>query len=216
MAAWDTTTEVSRETRRLEAELARALEQLEQARGEGERLSQRLADLEADHTRICDQYVEAMEQSGNLVQQAATLQQIHGAPTREALLQALQEIVINVLGSEELAIFDVEGGALELARAFGVDAEGLGSVRLGQGILGRVAQSGTRWLAGRGDLPEKDAGLTVCLPLLDSGQVVGLLAIWRLLGHKLELTPADVEILDLLELHAGRAMHLKQLSARAA
>ena len=201
--------------RRLEAELSLAREQLGRAHAERERLRERLAELEAEQRRACDEFVEAEEHAGQLVQLFATLQQVHGAADREELLQVLQEVVINVIGSEELAVFEVAEGELRLARAFGVDPAPLRRIPLGQGPLGRAAQAGRAWVAGRDEALDDDR-LTACVPLTAGGAVVGLVAIWRLLGHKPILSPADQGVFDLLAPNAGQALRLRRAVAGAA
>lgn len=200
---------VALDRRRLEAELALAREQLDRSSAERTLLRERLSELEAEHRRVCDEFVEAEEQAGQLVQLHATLQQIHGAADREALLQVVQEVVINVIGSEELAIFELQGGELRLARAFGVDPGPLQRIALGQGPLGRAAQDGRLLMAG----PDHDLGddrLTACVPLTAAGRLVGLVAVYRLLGHKPLLGPNDQEVFELLGPHAGQALRLRR------
>lgn len=201
--------------RRLEAELALAREQLGRLTAERALLRERLAELEAEHRRTCDEFVEAEGQADQLVQAYATLQQLHGAPDREALLQVLQEVVINVVGSEELAVLEVEGGELRLARAFGVDPEPLRRLPLGEGPLGRAARAGRPLLASRGD-ELGEPGLTATVPLTAGGEVVGLVAIWGLLGHKARLAPSDEAVFDLLGPQAGQALRLRRRAGVAA
>jgi len=203
------------ERRRAEAELALAREQLARANAERALLRERLTELEADHRRTCDEFVASEEQAGQLVQLFATLQQIHGAADREALLQVLQEVVINVVGSEELAIFEVAGGELRLARAFGVDPAPLRRIPIGEGPIGRAAAGGRILLAGR-DPELGDGRLTACVPLRAGDEVVGLVAVWRLLGHKPLLGPADEQVFELLQPHAGQALRLRRAAERVA
>jgi len=206
---------VALDRKRLEAELALAREQLSRATAERVLLRERLTELEAEHRRVCDEFVEAEDQADQLVQLFATLQQLHGAADREALLQVLQEVVINVIGSEELAIFEVQGGELRLARAFGVDPGPLQRIALGHGPLGRAAQAGRLLVAGR-DPDLGDDWLTACVPLTATGQVVGLVAIYRLLGHKPVLGPGDQEVFELLGPHGGQALRLRRALEPAA
>ena len=199
--------------RRLESELAFAQEQLSRANAERTLLRERLAELEAEHRHVCDEFVASEEQAGELVQRFATLQQIHGAADREALLQVLQEVIINVIGSEELAVFEVAGAELRLARAFGVDPGPLQRIPVGEGPIGRAAAGGRTLVAGRDDLG--DDHLTALVPLTAGGRVVGLVATWRLLGHKPLLGPSDHEVFDLLAPHAGQALRLRTAAERA-
>jgi len=206
---------VALDRKRLEAELALAREQLGRATAERALLHGRLSELEAEHRRVCDEFVVAEEQAGQLVQLHAALQQIHGAADREALLQVVQEVIINVIGSEELAIFELQGGELRLARAFGVDPGPLQRVGLGQGPLGRAARGGKLLLAGR-DPELGDDRLSACVPLTAGDRLVGLVAVFRLLGHKPILGPGDQEVLELLGPHAGQALRLRRALGPAA
>jgi GAF domain len=147
-----------------------------------------------------------------------TLERLHRGLTRREALVALQEIVINILGSEELAFLEPRDGALHPFHAFGVRQEALAGARPGRGALGRAAE-GRPWIATRdpaGELAPEEAGLSVALPLRAGEQVVAVLAVFRLLPHKPSLSEADVEVLALLECHAGTALALRPPAAAAA
>jgi len=179
-------------------------------------LRERLAEVEVEHRRVCDEFVEAEEQTSQLVQLFATLQQVHGADGREALLQALQEVIINVIGSEELAIYELEGGTLRLARAFGLTTPPPAQVPLGEGALGRVAATGRRLVPGNEGVTPADGPLTACLPLTAGRAVVGVIAVYRLLQHKVGLKPSDLAVFDLLSPNAGLALALRRAAERPA
>lgn len=202
------------EKRRLTAELALAREAAEHAREERERLRARLAEIEAENQRLCDDFVAVQAQSTELAQRCVALERIHGAATREETLAALQEIVVNVIGSEELAIFERRGGALELAQSFGVDPEPLRRVDLGQGAVGQTAVTGRLYVADREGPPAQgDEDLTAAVPLRFGQDVAGVLAIYRLLGHKPGVSEADQALFDLLSAHAGVALRLRDVRA---
>jgi len=201
--------------RRLAAELALAREAADHAREERERLRERLADIEAENRRLCDDFVAVQQQSTELAQRCVALERIHGAATREETLAALQEIVVNVIGSEEVAIFERRGGGLELAQSFGVDPEPLRRVVLGDGAVGRAAATGLPWRAGAEESHGPgDGDLTAAIPLLHGDDVAGVIAIYRLLGHKPGLTEADEALFDLLSAHAGVALRLRARAGR--
>jgi GAF domain len=193
----------------LEIELAEAREQLTRAAAERDDLRKQLAGLTAEHRRLCDEFAQVAEQASELTQVHAALLQINGAAGREELLQALQDVVVSMVGSEELAIFDLRDGALHLARAFGVEAAPLRQIALGEGVIGRTAQSGRLYVAGR-EGPAEDPFLTACVPLKVAGEVVGAIAIYRLLGHKAGLGPSDQALFDLLIQHGGQALINRQ------
>jgi hypothetical protein len=198
------------EVARLADELARAREAIAQAGAERDRLEARLGEIERENQRICDEYVAVQERATELAELFVTLERIHGGRTRAETLAAVQEIVINVVGSEELAILERRGDALVLAQSFGVDPEPLRAVSLGEGAIGRAAATGELYVAGRQGPPAPgEEDLTAAIPLTVGGEVAGVVAIYRLLGHKPGLSGSDEAIFRLLGEHAGVALRLR-------
>lgn len=207
---------VDLERRRLAAELALAHEAAAHAAEERDRLRERLAAAEAESQRLCDDYVGLQEKSTELAQLFVVLERIHGSRTREEALAAIQEIVINVIGSEELAVFERRGEALALAQSFGIDPEPLRSVRVGEGVIGGAAASGRSWIAGREAATSPlEQDLSAVIPLVAHDETVGAIAVFRLLGHKPGFGESDRTVFDLLSGHAGLALHLRAGGARA-
>jgi hypothetical protein len=202
------------EKRRLAAELALAREAADHAREERERLRERLAEIEAENRRLCDHFVAVQEQSTDLAQRYVALERLHASVNREETLAAVQEIVVNVIGSEEVAIFERRGGALELAASFGVDPGPLRRIPLGVGAVGRTGATGRLYVAGREGPPAPgDEALTAAVPLRFGEDVAGVVAIYRLLGHKPGVSETDQALFDLLSAHAGVALRLRDRPA---
>ncbi len=198
------------ERKRLEAELALARESVAHAQAERDRLRARAAELEAENQRLSDEYVAVQERTTHLTQLYVALERLHGGASRADTLAAIQEIVINLVGSEELAVFERRGGALALVHAFGVPPRTLDELDLGGGAIARAAGTGRAYVAGRDAPPgagEED--LTAAIPLAASDGVQGVLAIFRLLGHKPGLDESDHAVFDLLSTHAGMALRLR-------
>jgi hypothetical protein len=207
---------VDLEKRRLEAELALAREALAHAQAERDRARERLAEVEAEHQRISDDYVAVQERSTELTQLYVALERLHGGLTRADALAAIQEIVINLVGSEELALFELRGGALSLVHAFGVRPGAIEEAWVGEGAIGRAA-TGRPYVAGReGPAAAGEEDLTAAIPLRAGDAVVGVLAVYRLLGHKPVLGESDQDVFDLLSTHAGLALQLREPRGPAA
>jgi hypothetical protein len=207
---------VDLDRRRLGAELALAREAAAHAAAERDRLRERLTATEMEHQRLCDEYVGLQERSTELAQLFVVLERIHGARTREETLAAIQEIVINVVGSEELAVFERRGEALALAQSFGIDPEPLRTVRVGEGVIGGAAASRRPWIAGREVAASPlEQDLSAAIPLLAHEETVGVIAVFRLLGHKPGFGESDRAVFDLLSGHAGLALRLRAGGARA-
>lgn len=172
------------------------------------RLRARVEELEAQQQRACDEMVEVEAQLTHFAGLFAALRQLHEAGPREAVLDAIQEIVVNLVGSEELAVLEAApDGALRVARTFGLEPKTLEGHRLGQGPLGEAALGHNVLTAPDPRLEALGSpALTALVPLRVAGTPVGAVVVQRLLGHKARLGPADQEILELLQLHAAVAL----------
>ena len=200
---------VDLEKKRMSAELALAREAVEQANEERERLRVRLGEIEQENQRVCDEYVAIQERSTELAHLFVALERIHSGLSRAETLAAVQEIVINVVGSEELAVFERRGDKLALLQSFGIDPEPWRECPLDRGALGRAA-GGSVYVAGReGPSEPGDENVTAAIPLRVGDRVTGAIAIFRLLGHKPVLGEADHALFDLLSNHVGLALHLR-------
>jgi hypothetical protein len=201
---------VDLEKKRLTAELALAREAVEHANEERERLRARLEEIEAENQRVCDEYVAIQEKSTELAQLYVALERIHGGISRAETLAGLQEIIINVIGSEELAMFERRDDKLVLIQSFGIDPEPWRELPADRGALGAAA-AGKLYVAGRdGHTPgpgEED--LTAAIPLRYGRQIVGVIAVFRLLGHKPVLGETDQLLFELISTHAGLALQLR-------
>jgi hypothetical protein len=178
-------------------------------REEAESAHARLAELESEYRRAWATCVAQEERLTDLSSQLVALERLHGTIDRGEVLTALQEIVINLVGCEELALFTPAAGgrALRPELAFGVDAARLDAGAAGSGPIGRAA-AGRSWVVGRdADLPDC-AGLSACVPLVAGGAVVGVLVLWSLLQHKPGLSDNDRGLLERIAVHGGVALHL--------
>ena len=181
---------------------------------ENERLSRLVAELDTAlaNTReeLEKRYLEVEQQNTNLANLYVASYQLNGTLDRERVVAAIQEIVINLIGSEELAIWQLEEelGALSLVGSFGIDAREWAGVPLGSGIVGNVAWSGERFVAAESPVQPlgREETLTACIPLKLDEKVVGAIGIFRLLQQKEGLEPVDFELFDLLGSHAATAL----------
>jgi hypothetical protein len=182
-------------------------------------LRARLAAAEAERARAQAEVASLEEKLSEAINVCVALERLHGSTEHAEVLRAVQDVVINIIGSEELAVFEPgAGGDLLAVQSFGVGGSRLAPVTPGHGPLGRVAAEGTPWVVGDAT-PSGDPELTACVPLLAEGRVVAIVAIWKLLPQKPGLGPADRPMLELLGAHGGRALFLtagRKRRARAA
>ncbi len=197
-----------RENEKLRAAVAVAEEQHRGASAELERLRTRFDEIAGESQRFAEQYQHIEEQSSNLANLYVASYQLHTSVDRDAVLTAIQEIVVNLIGSEQLAIYQRRGDApFRLAASFGFDEEKLAAIIGGEYAVEKL---------GEGHIfrdPADLQPLTACVPLKIGDRHIGAILIFRLLEHKPALQPVDHELFDLLAVHASTALYCASLHA---
>src|SRR5437879_2755752 len=135
------------------------------------------------------------------------------------VFEAMAEIIANLLGSEEIAVFDYHAAekTFSLAWSSGVEAEALQPFLCGAGMFGRAVQQGLSQFQERqqdGALLPYEKNLTACVILKSSREIVGVIAIFGLLPQKNNLEWADYELLKFLETYGAVAMKFQRLQGR--
>lgn len=131
--------------------------------------------------------------------------------------EAIKEVVINLLGSEELAIFapNRDGKSWRLEDSFGlkdwmfdwintIPESTLDTLRSGQVI--RLGQPDAA--------PDAPDEKTLAIPLSFRNEIAGVILVGRLLPQKEALTSSDDDLMEFLSTYAGRTLHYADLYAR--
>lgn len=210
----------------LESEMNRLHEQAIALRAENERhlkeqarLQAQLESMKAEGQRYSTRYTEIEQQNSNLANLYVASYRLHSTLDRKEVVDTIQEIIANLIGSEEAGLFelDSEKQTLELVASFGFSREACPTVRVGSGPIGRAAQTGEilvaepRRTAGPTTLEER---LTACVPLVLDGRVTGAIAIFGLLPQKAGIEEVDRELFDLLATHAATALYCTSVHAK--
>jgi len=180
-----------------EQDLARRLRELQH---ENEALHVRVRRLNTERQRL-----EA--QVSTLARLCTASSRLSETGTDSELVATLGEIIKDLIGSEAFAIFELaaDASALSLLGGMGVDTELLRRVSLGEGPLSWVVEQGKPWVSE--SLPDDALALSACIPLKLGRQVLGVIAIFRLLPHKPSFEAADHALFELLETQGGMALH---------
>jgi hypothetical protein len=130
--------------------------------------------------------------------------------------EAIGEIIANLIGSEEVAIFHYFPlvRAFKLAWSSGVENDILRAFGSGAGFLGRAAHGQASQFPERQlntPLLSYEKNLTACIVLKSSNEVAGVIAILGLLPQKSCLEWADFELLKFLELYGAVALKFQRL-----
>lgn len=176
--------------------------------------------LTFDALRVRAQQLSLREQ---LERQHFLLERLHAASAR--LLQAIElgdvyeaigEIIGNLIGCEEVAIFQHHPTeqTFSLVWSTGVEKETLQQFGMGAGVMGRATHEGTCQFRNRQPgtaLLPCEKNLTACIPLKLDREVIGVIVILGLLPQKPGLEWADFELLKYLETYGAVAAQLQNL-----
>ncbi|MGH7774850.1 MAG: GAF domain-containing protein [Candidatus Binatia bacterium] len=204
---------------RLQEQLLALKEEINRHHGEQVELRRQMADVETDVQRFTEQYVAVEQQNANLANLYVASFRLHSTLERQEVLGVIQEIIVNLIGSEEIAIFELDPkkSVLSLVASVGIEPARYQAIPLGTGCIGRAALTGELYLhdgnAGSSMSPQ-ETHLTACIPLKVDGQVSGVIAIFRLLQQKPDLEALDHELFDLLATHAAVALYCTELHSK--
>lgn len=190
---------------------------LENARARDDKSAERLQRLEDENRDFAGRCVEMERQTSNLANLYVTSHQLHSTLDFKEVLQIVQDIVINFIGSECFAILLLEESTGELRTAVSEGSSLLPGiaglkVRLGEGKLGNAVSTGESYFAD----PASDARAGVdqplaIVPLKIKERVIGLLAIYRLLQQKASFSATDYELFSMLAGQAATAIFSAKL-----
>jgi len=192
-------------TAKLESEVAVLRQELAHRQNTERELQSSLERIRRESEQYFAQYAEVEMNNANLANLYVASYQLHGTLEREAVLGAIQEIIVNLIGSEEFAICGIGEKTLHVLAAVGVDAPIDWSLpRLDEVLTRRVLS-----VAPAGDRAPGEP--LVCIPLQIDGNLIGAIVIFGLLAHKSQIEPLDHELFDLLATHASMALYCTTL-----
>jgi chemotaxis protein CheD len=131
-------------------------------------------------------------------------------------LEALREIVSNLLGCEEMALFTMESGRSGLLWSFGIDPQRHGTLDSFEAASLAHALHGECHIAQMAN-EASDAGpsLRVFVPIFWNGRIVAVLVMLQLLPQKVGFDQADLKLVKLLSEEAGKALFGRNATAHA-
>lgn len=183
---------------------------------ENKTLIDKFHKVEAENKDFANRYVEVEAENNNLANLYVASYQLHSTLDFNEAVQIVLEIVMNLIGAEQFSVMmrDEKANELTIVAGEGLTGENRPSIKLGEGIIGKAAQTGEAFYR-EGD-PTDDAGVDythplVCIPLKIHEQVIGVIVIYKLLLHKQELSGVDYELFSMLAGHAATALYSSNL-----
>jgi len=191
--------------------LQRRLRELEEKLAE---LESRYRKVEEENKEFADRYIEIEEQNNNLANLYVASYQLHSTLDFKEVVRIVQEIVINLIGAEafHVLILSEKSGQLEVETSEG-QSPARTSVPLGDGLIGKAAQTGENYFADnvarREPSPFEEPLAVIPLKIKDSA--IGVISINKLLVQKTQFTTMDYELFTLLAGHAATAIFSAKL-----
>ncbi len=223
VAAMENEADTSKTPSEPSEEVAKLRELIAQLTEENRRTLQRFQEVEEENRDFATRYVEIEEQNNNLANLYVASYQLHSTLDFREVIQIVQEIIINLIGSECFSILLLDEKTNELKTIASEGEEFLPGVsklsaRLGDGIIGNAARSGDSYYfnSDLGDAGEITLDKPIAaIPLKIKEHVIGLIVIYRLLQQKDAFTAVDYELFSLLAAHAATAVFSSKLYSQS-
>jgi hypothetical protein len=195
--------------------LSRRLQALEnecsRLRTEQDDALRRIGELEQENLDFANQLVQVEDVNNNLTNLYIASSRLHSTLDREETLEIIKEVVINFVGAEKFAVFlfdkTTEQLHFETGEGFEED-EVFPDIKLGAGVIGQAAEKSENYFYD-GPISEGSDDILapiVAIPLIIHGQMIGMLAIYRLFIQKEQLESIDYQLFSMLGEHAASAL----------
>jgi hypothetical protein len=169
-----------------------------------QRLRELVGVAESAIQTLRDRCEDADEAKAHLARLSVASAQLHASTEPAQSLRNLQDVLVNLIGSQEIAIWSLapDGRTLELRSSEGINPEPWQRVAVGEGPVGQAAASGEISKSGQAGAGQP----TVVIPLRLGQRVVGVVALFRLLPHRSGLGPQDEDVFQLVAEQAAFAL----------
>jgi hypothetical protein len=175
-----------------------------------------LAASEQAHRRLADAYGSLDERYGIITQLFVAMDALSDASDEAAALRAISEVMVNLAGTEEFAIYELDvSGEHPMIHSFGLEVERFAPLEP-SGSVAEALTQGSLWL---GDTPHPDGmqGEPIaCIPLRLRERVDFAVVVWSYLPQKRVFDGFDLELYALLANRAAPTIRAARLLEWAA
>lgn len=181
-------------------------EKVQQLEDEKNRLLSSYKEVETANRDYQARYAEIEEEHNNLANLYIASYQLHSTMTFREVVQVINEIVINLVGVSQFAMYllDAPTGKMHAIVAEGQVASDLPPIQVGEGVAGKSAATRQRFVAD--SARAAGGGPLAVVPLATMENLVGAIVIDKLLVQKEGFNAVDNELFNLLSVHAATAL----------
>ncbi len=182
---------------------------------ENSKLLERFSEVEKENGDFANKYVEIEQENNMLANLYISSYQLHSSLDFNEVLRIIMEIIINLIGAEQFALFllDEKTQILKAVASEGIDLEDIPSFTVGETIIGNAVKSGESYYSE--DTAAKEpldmADPLVCIPMKITERVIGTIVVYKLFQQKDSFTKLDYELFYMLAGHAATAIFSSKL-----
>jgi GAF domain-containing protein len=180
-------------------------------------VERRVAELEAANIQLTERALGAEQKLARAAQLFASVSELHSSNDPVDVVTVIKEIVANLLGCEEMGVFEVWplGPVFTYIDGIGIDADKFATLPPSHPLVQQAFTSGQAVVPAD---PTAESILgrpaAAIVPLRDGATVCGLVVLFTLLRQKPVLELEDVELLEAVATHGGRALINARLRER--
>jgi len=191
------------------------LDQMKALEEERTNLIERFRAVEEESRDFKSRYQEIEEENNRLANLYIASYQLHSTMDLKEVVRISFEIIINLVGSMDFAMYIVDGSSkLVPVCAEGHALASLPLITQGRGTVGKAAQDKSLYVSSEQMTEASVDEPKVCVPLLVADKLLGMIVVFSFLTQKECVTELDRELFKLLGAHAATALHSACLHGR--
>jgi chemotaxis protein CheD len=180
-------------------------------------VERRVAELEAANIQLTERALGAEQKLARAAQLFASVSELHSSNDPADVVTVIKEIVANLLGCEEMGVFEVWplGPVFTYIDGIGIDADKFATLPPSHPLV-QQAFTTSQVVVPADPTAESILGrpAAAIVPLRDGATVCGIVVLFTLLRQKPVLEREDAELLDAVATHGGRALINARLRER--
>lgn len=190
------------------AELQLLKDRLQRAETEKQEILDKISSVEQKNLDFSNRYAEIEAENNLLANLYITTYQLHSTFDVSEIIRIIEEILLNLVGVDQFSLLLSDENEQLFQPIINEAGEPqIVAVENSDVHVAAALIDGQSWIAGADELKTLgDAEVRAVIPLLVDDDVIGALAIYRLLAQKSGFSEIDEEIFNLLGDHAAMAI----------
>ena len=192
----------------LAGEVEQLRDQLKKVEDEKKEILGRISSVERENVDFANRYAEIEAENNLLANLYITTYQLHSTLDPWELMRVIEEILLNLVGADRFALLLSEPDGELLRPSFDpVEEPRLVPVEADEQSIRAALKDGETWIASETELASLgETAAKAVIPLKVDDEIIGVLAIYKLLTQKDGFSQIDEEIFNLLGEHAAMAI----------